>query len=78
MAEKGENVGGEEESWEYYDDNEVLPDFWQVRYNYYARLVVYETELFCKVSCLILSMRQNYSARSVVYETELFCQVSCL
>jgi hypothetical protein len=34
MAEKGENVDGEEESWEYYDDNEVLPDFWQVRYNY--------------------------------------------
>ncbi len=23
---------GDEEGWEYYDDNEVLPDFWQVRY----------------------------------------------
>ncbi len=23
---------GEEEGWEYYDDNEVLPDFWQVRH----------------------------------------------
>jgi hypothetical protein len=21
---------GDEEGWEYYDDNEVLPDFWQV------------------------------------------------
>ncbi len=23
---------GDEEGWEYYDDNEVLPDFWQVRH----------------------------------------------
>ena len=28
MAESG---GGEEEEWEYYDDNKDLPDFWQVR-----------------------------------------------
>jgi hypothetical protein len=34
MSKSGE--GEEEEEWEYYDDNKVLPDFWQVRFLFFT------------------------------------------